>query len=91
MKNDQQDSQLQAGFSVSTRHFKHAVDRNRVKRLLRESYRQQKSELLDAAMKYQKKVAVFFIYTSGELPVFKDLYEKVGNALGRIEKSIPEI
>ena len=32
----------QAGVSVSKRNFKRAVDRNRIKRLLRESYRKQK-------------------------------------------------
>ena len=33
---------LQAAFSASSRNFKKAVDRNRIKRLLRESYRRQK-------------------------------------------------
>lgn len=34
---------VQVLFSVSKRHFKHAVDRNRVKRQLREAYRLNKS------------------------------------------------
>ena len=34
--------------SVSKRHFKHAVDRNRVKRQIREAYRQNKQLLCDA-------------------------------------------
>lgn len=34
----------QAGFSVSKRNFKLAVDRNRFKRLMRESYRKLKSD-----------------------------------------------
>ncbi len=36
---------MQCAFSVSKRHFKKAVDRNRIKRLLRESYRKIKPTL----------------------------------------------
>lgn len=88
MENERQDSALQAGFSVSTRHFKRAVDRNRVKRLMRESYRLQKNNLAEDLEKKDKKLAVFFIYTSGELPVFNELFEKFSNVLDRIGKSI---
>ncbi len=91
MQNEQQDSPLQAGFSVSTRHFKRAVDRNRVKRLMRESYRLQKDKLLTEVIKNQKKIALFFIYTSPELPSFTNLYEKVGNVLERIGNNLSEI
>ena len=88
METEIQNLPLKAGFTVSTRHFKHAVDRNRVKRLMRESYRLQKSDLIDGLNKNNKKIAVFFIYTSGDLPVFTELYEKMRNVLDRIEKSV---
>jgi ribonuclease P protein component len=88
MENERQDSQLQAGFSVAKHHFKRSVDRNRVKRLMRESYRLQKNNLAKELEKNEKKIAVFFIYTSGDLPVFEQLYEKMGKMLERIEKSL---
>ncbi|WP_369048222.1 ribonuclease P protein component [Tenacibaculum sp. UWU-22] len=37
----------QVGFSVPKRNFKRAVDRNRIKRLLRESYRKEKYIIYD--------------------------------------------
>ena len=39
---------VQVLVSVSKRHFKHAVDRNRVKRQLREAYRHSKTALAEA-------------------------------------------
>ncbi|MBR9915148.1 MAG: ribonuclease P protein component [Algicola sp.] len=38
-----EDTQFKTGVSVSKRHFKSAVDRNRIKRLLREAYRLNKT------------------------------------------------
>ena len=90
MEMETQDSFLQTGFAVSTRHFKHAVDRNRIKRLMRESYRLQKNNLANELVIHNKKLAVFFIYTAAELPKYNEVYEKTGTALVRIKKSIIE-
>jgi ribonuclease P protein component len=77
---------VQAGFSVSSKFFKNATDRNRIKRLMREGYRLQKNELLETVQKNNKKLAVFFIYTGNELPEYDLIFEKTGNTLKRLLK-----
>ena len=51
--------------SVSKRHFKHAVDRNRVKRQIREAYRLNK-QLLSDSLPQGCQLAIAFIWMTGE-------------------------
>jgi ribonuclease P protein component len=77
---------LQAGVGVSSRNFKKATDRNRVKRLMREAYRLQKGMLHDQLTLHQKNLSVFFLYTGKELPAYDLLFEKMGLAIKRLIK-----
>jgi ribonuclease P protein component len=81
---------VQVGVSVSTRHFKHATDRNRIKRLLREAYRQQKHELVDAARQNGVQLSVFFLYLDKEMPHYDGLYDKMRYCLKRLRKGMSE-
>lgn len=75
---------LQAGFTVSSRHFKRAVDRNRIKRLMREAYRLQKIELMLLPELQKYYLEVFIIYTGKEVPAYKIVFEKTAAILNRL-------
>jgi len=79
---------LQAGFGASSRHFKKAVDRNRIKRLGREAYRLQKGLLLQRLTEKGLSLAVFFIYTGKELPEYATVTGKIGVILQKLIKEI---
>ncbi len=83
---DKNISPLQSGFAVSTKNFKKAINRNRIKRLMKEAYRLQKNELSNALKNVNKLMAVFFIYTGSSIPGHVEVSEKIQAALKRLVK-----
>ena len=81
---------LQSGFAVGSKHFKKAVERNRIKRLMREAYRLQKNNLQEAVTQQQKHLAVFIIYVGNELPDYHFIFEKMGHVINRLIKITDE-
>lgn len=79
-------SPLQTGFAVSSKHFKKAVDRNSIKRLMRETYRLQKNDLQNLLKQQQKQLAVFIIYIGNELPEYDLIFDKTTHVLNRLIK-----
>jgi ribonuclease P protein component len=83
------ESVLQFGAGVSKRHFKKAVDRNRIKRLIREAYRTQKLPLQDGIKESSKGyLKLFILFTGKELPEYQLVREKVAAVLRRLEKEV---
>ena len=82
--------QLQTAFSVSKRHFKKAVYRNRIKRVMREAYRLQKTGLQDQLQQSNKRLQVFILYVSNELPEKEMLFLKINAVLKRLQKILNE-
>jgi ribonuclease P protein component len=70
LPSDEQNNGLQIGVTASKRYFKKAVDRNRIKRLLREAYRLQKHDLQIQLKSSGKRGLVFFLYTDKTIASF---------------------
>ena len=80
--------QLQAGVGAPSRTFRKAVMRNKVKRLLRESYRLEKPEFLASAALKGNRVNLFFLYTDGIVLSQKEIQEKIKQLLSRLSEKL---
>ncbi len=72
------DFPFQVGFSVPKRNFKLAVSRNRIKRLMRETYRLQKNIVYD---KVDKPYVFMISYIGREEMSYQELYFKTKKLL----------
>lgn len=70
--------------SVPKKRFRHAVDRNRMKRLVREAYRLNKHILWDALQEKNFRLAIAFVCITDTLPTFRSVNKSMRKALIRI-------
>lgn len=75
--------------SVSKRRFKHAVDRNRVKRQIREAYRKNKHILIDRIAQTQgRKLSMAFIWIDDRLHPSDDVEKSMHSLLTRLSEKL---
>jgi len=78
-----QDS-VQLAISVPKRNFKKAVDRNLLKRRIRESYRHKKEILFNYSLNNNLKISLILIYISKEILDYKFIDLKIETVLNKI-------
>ena len=81
------DVPIQVLVSVSKRHFKHAVDRNRVKRQVREAYRHHK-QILTEKVQQEQTLAIAFIWLADELYESATVEKSVRKLLGKVAERL---
>ena len=85
-----EEKEFQLAVGVSSKNFRKAVDRNRIKRLIKESYRLERLSLKEKLSENQKGMHVFITYIGKELPDHKTIHAAVIKGLSKLEKTINE-
>ena len=87
METEREEVPVQMMVSVSKRHFKRAVKRNRVKRQIREAYRHHKQLLIEKVPE-DKSLAVAFIWLSDELFDSRQVEKSVRRLLEKVAERV---
>lgn len=88
IESDEPVAPVQVLISVSKKRFKRANKRNRVKRLVREAYRLNKSDLHLQLNEMNQQIAVAFIYLPSELLDYNSVEKGVRKALKKLSAEI---
>ncbi len=79
---------VQVMVGVPKKKMRKHVQRNRVRRLIRETYRLSKSDLLNDVQKKETQLLLAFIWMSEQVPEYKELEIKMQEALRQLRKKI---
>ena len=80
---------VQLGISVPKKKFSKAVDRNKLKRRIRESYRKNKHPLYEALNKKNQSLALLIIYIHKEELAYADIEKKMVLSLQKVATVVP--
>ena len=81
---------LQAGVGAPSRIFRKAVQRNKVKRLLREGYRLEKPSFVEQQLFQNKRLNLFFLYVDATVLSQKEIQEKIKIVLKKLSDKIKD-
>jgi ribonuclease P protein component len=82
---------IKAGFSVSKRNFRSAVDRNYFKRRMRECFRLNKNTLMEKLHSKNIELSFMLIYIGNEAVEFKEFESKIKQLLIRLTEKVSEM
>jgi ribonuclease P protein component len=80
-------TRFQIVIAVPKRKFKRAVDRNRIKRLIREAVRKKKYIIEQSMTAEEPQLALFLIYTSNEEETYQRIINKIEALFLRLVES----
>lgn len=81
---------IQVLISAPKRNFHHAVDRNRIKRQIREFYRTSSSSLKETVASKGKGLALAFLFNDNKLWESDKLDQRLGQALEKLVETLSE-
>ena len=91
MKNSDADPfPLKMGVSVGAKYFRKAVDRNLLKRRMREAFRQQKLPLQEQLMQSHKLLDVFFVYADASISEYNVIWDAMKVALEKLSSILEQ-